>query len=396
MKVARVIETFLPNITGPVNQAYKISLELEKRNINSPVFTTYYNVKNVPDEEFIDLVSVKRLPYARIMQYCISPGIKKALEESNTKKKIDIIHAHTYRSYQTEQGYQFAKKHKIPFVLSAHGSLLGYDKYLKNKLVKMPYLIYDSLKKKLPAINADAVIVNSQLEYDDAIKFGIDKKKIHVIPVGIDTLLYEKKNKDPNFVLKKNKNGISLLFVARISRNRNLELLIHALHFIKKKNLNKKCKLFVIGKEIVNSDTDKRGYVAELKQLAQKLGVSDMIQFVGEKTGKELIDLYLNADIFVYTSLYENFGQPLLEAAAAGLPIISPRIGIAREIIKDGETGYFVEYDAKDVSDKIALLFDKNEREIFGKRLQTIVKKKYAWSKIINEYCKLYRSLTKK
>ncbi|MBS3137433.1 glycosyltransferase family 4 protein [Candidatus Woesearchaeota archaeon] len=395
MKVARVIETFLPNITGPVNQAYKISLELEKKNISSPVFTTYYNVKNVPDEEFINLVSVKRLAYARIMQYCISPGLGKALEESNAKKKIDIIHAHTYRSYQTEQGYQFAKKHKIPFVLSTHGSLLGYDKFLKNKLVKMPYLVYDSLKRKLPAIDADAVVVNSKSEYEDAIKFGVDKKKIHIIPVGIDTSLYEK-TAEEKLIQKKDKNKISLLSVARISRNRNLELLIKAVKILKEKYPNKNIELNIIGKEIVNSGTDRTGYIGELKKLSKMLGVDERISFRGEMKGDDLIRYYKNADIFVYTSLYENFGQPFLEAAAAGLPIISTHVGIALEIIKEGETGYFIEYNTKDVCDKIALLFNRKKREEFGKKLQMIVKQKYDWNIIIKKYCALYNSLLNK
>ena len=43
------------------------------------------------------------------------------------------------------------------------------------------------------------------------------------------------------------------------------------------------------------------------------------------------------ANIFVYPSLYENFGQPLIEAAAHGLPLISTPVGIARDIIIDGE-----------------------------------------------------------
>ena len=150
MKIARLIETFLPNITGPVNQAFKLSQKLEEKNIHSPVITSFYNVSNAPNEEFISLVHVTRLNFFRIMQYCISPALLKTMEKCNKKQKIDIIHSHTYRSYQTEIGYKFAKKNNIPFVLSTHGSLLGYDHYLKNDILKIPYRMYDLLKNKKP------------------------------------------------------------------------------------------------------------------------------------------------------------------------------------------------------------------------------------------------------
>jgi glycosyltransferase involved in cell wall biosynthesis len=263
----------------------------------------------------------------------------------------------------------------------------------------MPYLIYDSFNKKMPAIDADAVVVNSRLEYNDAVKFGIDKKKIHLIPVGIDVSLYKKsyeKNNAGKPAQKREENKIKLLFVARISRNRNLELIIKALKILKDKFPNKKIELTIVGREIVNSSTDKAGYIFELKKLSKKLGVDSCVFFIGEMKGNDLIECYKKADIFVYTSLYENFGQPLLEAAATGLPIISTPVGIARELIDKNKTGYFVKYDEKDVSDKIALLFERKKRDEFGKRLRETVRKKYDWKKIILQYCKLYNSLLKK
>ncbi len=421
MKVLRVIETFLPNITGPVNQAYRLSLELEKRNIHSPVITTYYNTKNAPNEEHIDLVSVQRLKYLRIMQYCISPQLKKALKKSQQEEKIDIIHAHTYRSYQTEIAAKFARKQKIPFVLSTHGSLLGYDNYLKNNLVKLPYQFYDLLTAKKAALLADAIIVNSKQEYQEALSFGIQKEKLHLIPVGIDVSLYEQKSSgDKENILNKrtkiiSKDKIRLLFVARISRNRNLELLINAVAILQQKLeqqelINKKSKnqitqkiikglpkieLRIVGKEIINSATDKLNYLEEMKQLAKKLSVDTMITFVGEKEGNELINEYKNADIFVYTSLSENFGQPILEAAATGLPLLTPKIGVAAELIIPSKTGYFIDYNPIDLAEKIMLLFNKQKREIMGENIQKIVKQNYAWDSIISEYNEIYNLLLK-
>ncbi|NIP99801.1 MAG: glycosyltransferase, partial [Nitrospinaceae bacterium] len=54
---------------------------------------------------------------------------------------------------------------------------------------------------------------------------------------------------------------------------------------------------------------------------------------------------YQSADVFVYPSRYENFGQPVLEAAAWGLPVIATSTGVASEIIREGETGFLTPPD---------------------------------------------------
>ncbi|GAH42294.1 unnamed protein product, partial [marine sediment metagenome] len=102
---------------------------------------------------------------------------------------------------------------------------------------------------------------------------------------------------------------------------------------------------------------------------------------------------YQAADIFVYTSLYENFGQTLLEAAAAGLPIISTPVGIAPEIVIDGETGFLVNDDSKMISERIRQLNNVSTRREFGTRIREIVKKKFAWSNIIDQYLQMYQDL---
>ena len=65
----------------------------------------------------------------------------------------------------------------------------------------------------------------------------------------------------------------------------------------------------------------------ELKLLANQLNLNSNVTFTGEKNPADLKLLYKSSNIFVYPSLYENFGQPLIEAAAHGLPLISTPVG---------------------------------------------------------------------
>jgi hypothetical protein len=98
LKVIRTIETFLPYICGPVNQAFQVSKGLKKLGIDSPVITTWSDVDpNLPANEVIDGVEVARFPtWFQLMRYCVSPGIWGAMQGA------DILHSHNYRNFQTD------------------------------------------------------------------------------------------------------------------------------------------------------------------------------------------------------------------------------------------------------------------------------------------------------
>ncbi len=101
MIVLRTIETFLPYVCGPVNQAFQISRRLKFHNVKSPVLTSYSDIDpNLPSVETINNVEVPRVPeLVRFMRYVINPGMIPHL------KNFDILHAHNYRNFQTDCGF---------------------------------------------------------------------------------------------------------------------------------------------------------------------------------------------------------------------------------------------------------------------------------------------------
>jgi len=188
---------------------------------------------------------------------------------------------------------------------------------------------------------------------------------------------------------KKVANGIlKLLFVGRLARVRRIELLIQAAE-----KLIFPFHLTIVGGEEKTSSVTRSGYIKELKDLVQKLNLNNKISFVGKKTQEELKEYYRMADIFVYPSKYENFGQPLLEAGAHGLPIVATPVGVARDIIIDGETGYLTSDDPKVMSDHIHLLQDNNLRQQMGIQIKKLIREKFDWVNIMSQYIALYRSL---
>lgn len=378
MKVIRTIESFYPFVTGPANQAFKISKGLYNKGVESPIFTTDFNVRNVKSEEYFNDVLVRRFKVTRrIMKYCFSPSMKKALEN----ERFDIIHSHNYRSYQSSLGYKIAKKKKKPFVISTHGTLLAYKNFNMGLASRLPYYVYDFITLKRVVKKADMVIAATEQEYKEALKFGIKKENLRTIPVGVNIKDYEP--------VKKDSSVLNLLFVGRISRDRNLEPIIKAMKILK----NEKIKLTIVGGEAKRSETSKIGYLKELKLLAKGLNIN----FTGPKYGKELINYYKKADIFVYTSFYENFGQTMLEAAAAGLPLVCTRVGVALDLIEEGKTGTFVIADrATDIARGVETFFDTKKRKHAQNILRKKVESDFNWNNVIEKYIKIYNRLDKR
>lgn len=244
----------------------------------------------------------------------------------------------------------------------------------------MPYHLYDIATLKTSAKRAQAIIVSSKFEYEDALEFGIAKEKIHIIPMGIEV---ERIRKDQS-----TSEQLQILFVGRIARVRRIELLLQAVS-----QLNFPFHLTIAGGEEKTSSVTRMGYLNELKQLTKQLNLENKVTFVGKKSQQELKTLYQSAHIFVYPSLYENFGQPLLEAAAHGLPLISTSVGIARDIIIEGETGYQISGKPEELKERIESLRNRDLRLQMGRRIQDEVKSRFDWGNIMDQYTNLYRSL---
>ena len=247
---------------------------------------------------------------------------------------------------------------------------------------QIPYELYDRLTLKTTAKKADAIVVSSKFEYEDAIEFGINPKKIRVIPMGIEIENLEEKITD------KSDESLRILFVGRLARVRRVELLLKAL-----RELDIPFCATIVGGEEKTASISRSGYMAQLKTLRSDLGLEEKVEFMGPQTAERVKGFYRKSDLFVYPSLYENFGQPILEAAAFGLPIISTDVGVARDLIENNETGFIVSGEPKQIANKIKDLADPKARFLMGKAIQKRVEINFGWNKIMNDYKALYESI---
>jgi len=140
-----------------------------------------------------------------------------------------------------------------------------------------------------------------------------------------------------------------------------------------------------------------RGEIEKYRDLVRENGVEEFCSFLGVITEDEKRELFKKATIFLLPSYAE--GQPIaiLEAMAAGLPVISTAVGSIPEVIKDGENGFLIEPgDYRELAEKIILLVaDGKFRERIGKKNYEIVREKHDIRRVVREIDEAYESLLK-
>jgi len=153
------------------------------------------------------------------------------------------------------------------------------------------------------------------------------------------------------------------------------------------KAFRKKPYLLYIGNDYLHKNLERLKSALEiLKKQGLDYELVLITEFVSEQ---ELDNLYKNASLFVFPSLYEGFGLPPLEAMKRGVPVVSSNATCLPEILGDAAL-YFNPLDIDDIAEKIKkVLADNNLREqLIQKGLAQV--KKYSWGKMAEETLKLY------
>lgn len=181
--------------------------------------------------------------------------------------------------------------------------------------------------------NVDLVIAPSRFMQSLLADYGIHPDKIVHVPHFIDATAW-----------KPVMTGDYALYVGRLSEEKGVDTLIAAAARAK-----------TVPVQIVGTGPDE----ARLKALAKELDATN-VTFRGFLAGRDLADAYAGARFLVVpSSWYEVFGLIVLEAYAAGKPVIATQMGGLGELVKEGETGLFASVgDAGDLAEKISMLWD--------------------------------------
>jgi glycosyltransferase involved in cell wall biosynthesis len=137
------------------------------------------------------------------------------------------------------------------------------------------------------------------------------------------------------------------------------------------------------------------GEMEAFKELIKEERFHKYVRYVEHITGQQLRDMYLASDIFVLPSYAENLPNSMLEAMAAGLPVVVSDVGAIPEIVTDGTNGFMIRAgDVKAIAEKIvSLATDRELRNSMSKRNLELIKEKYDMPIIAAKIDNIYREL---
>ncbi len=246
-----------------------------------------------------------------------------------------------------------------------------------------PYIVSTQKKRlKLVKKECDLIIAVSESTKKDIVEIlGIPEEKIRVVYPGIDDKFHTRNDKEIMKMKKKyNILGDYILSVGTIEPRKNLDRLIEAFKLFSNhsliKTLDEPIELVLVGKT-------GWGSLLPLPQHVRKLGLVE----------DELLPvLYSGAAMFLYPSLYEGVGYPILEAMASGTPVITSDRGSPKEVA--GEAGLYVDpLDIKEISIKMTNLFIDNKRREKMIEMGLAQARQFNWLKTARQTLSLYREL---
>jgi len=278
-------------------------------------------------------------------------------------------------------GYWLKKKFKKSLEIHFHGDFWG-------NTFQSEAGIFQLLLSKFIARYADGIRVVSQGIKEKLVKKGIAPEKIAVIPTPVDLEKFKafepekvKQIKDDYF------NKKIILYAGRLVKVKNLPLLLKAVAMIRNSKHN--IILLIIGEG---------GEKAKLKRKVRRLEIEDVVVFISSAPQKDLVNYYHAADVFVLPSFSESLGKVLIEAGAAGCPVVSTETTGARDIVVEGRTGYLAPIgDENAMVEKIlkVLRMEDSERKEMAKNAQRILEEKFSQEKSIEKVVTFWNKLIK-
>jgi glycosyltransferase involved in cell wall biosynthesis len=232
--------------------------------------------------------------------------------------------------------------------------------------------------------HADRVVAISHAVKDWLVKErSVPEEKVTVIHYGIEPERFSQSNRDLRATWNLDGNGI-VGSLGRFERRKGHDCLIQAMAATLERNPN---TLLLIGGH------DPLGYSKNLQALIDRSRLNSHVRLVGVQND---IPAFLNAlDVFAFASRSEGFGQVVIEAMAAGKPVVASKMPPMTEIVRDGETGLLVNPDDPQAfANAISwLLTYREQAQQMGKRGQERVYSHFSAQRMVDETLSLYSTL---
>jgi glycosyltransferase involved in cell wall biosynthesis len=382
IKVLRIINRF--NLGGPTFNAAFLT-----RFINDEFETIL--VGGVHDEGETDSYHILKqyeVPYILIPELRRTPNV--LLDRKAYKKIKDIIEiekpdiVHTHASKAGFIGRKAAKSSGVPIILHTfHGHVFhSYFNAVKTKAVKM-------LERRL-AKQSTGIIAISEKQKEELVKAHqiCTAEKVQVIPLGFDLNRFSvDKVKNRVEVRKKwgiEKQEVAIAIIGRLAPVKDHAYFLDIIAELAKRT-DQKIKVFIVG-----DGTERAAIEGRLKALNKGTEFVYMTSWI-----LDIAAFNHGMDIICLTSKNEGTPVSLIEAQAAGLPVVTTDVGGIKDVVQDDQTGFVIKQgDIETYVEKLRLLVeDSNLRDRMGQNGHNFVIRRFHYSRLVGDMEKYYKEL---
>lgn len=351
MRILMISDVYFPRINGVSTSIQTFKTEFEQQGHEVVLIAPDYPADYAQDSSIIRIRSRGVIfdPEDRMMR--MSDILSHT--ESLRAGRFDLIHVHTpFVAHYA--GVKLGKRLNIPVVITYHTL---FEEYLYHYIPFLPRGLLRKLARhfsRTQCNQASSIIAPSSIIVNLLQRYGV-QQSIEVIPTGIHCERFTRGD-GKRF---RDKFGIGLqrkvlLNVSRVAFEKNIGRLLEVVDRVRHE-VPEVCLV------IAGEGPARKAYARQ----AEQLGLGDHIVFVGYLDREtELLDCYRSADFFVFSSKTETQGLVLLEAMAAGVPVVSVAAMGTRDILLDCAAAAIVEDDNEQFSATlIDLLRDDNKHQ---------------------------------
>lgn len=355
MKILQVLHDSYEDVGGVSVHVRNISERLAKRH-DVTVFATNYRGLE-PWHETIKGVKVERFRcFAPKNAYFFTVDMPLRMR----KERFDIVHAHGYHAFPFHLA-TLAKGDR--FIATPHFHGVGHSSF-RNAVVRLLKPLGKRTLNKAKAIIAVSDFEKSLICHD----MRISEDRVTVIPNGVDFSEFEG-------LKRRDHEGRTILYVGYLISYKGAQYLVDVLP-----RLPKDVRLKIVGRGPMKPFLEKR---------ALDLGVSGRVDFYSNLSRKDLLQMYVDADVFALLSRYEAYSIAVAEALAASTPCVVARTSALAEW-DDGATCLGVNFPINlgELAERIKfLLGGRLEKRLFSKWYD---KKIMDWNRVAQEIEKTY------
>jgi glycosyltransferase involved in cell wall biosynthesis len=303
---------------------------------------------------------------------------------------------HTHASKAGALGRLAAHSLKVPIILHTfHGHV--FDAYFSHLSANF----YKNIERRLARLSTGIIAISEAQKYDLSHKYEIcPENKIRVIPLGFDLSRFRENQEEKRAAFRQNyqiaDDEIAIGIIGRLVPIKNHNLFLEALKILKEKS-SSKVRAFIVG------DGESRHHI-EQKASSLNINYTDwkvdrkktFLTFTGWITEMDQVNAGL--DIIALSSLNEGTPVSLIEAQAAGKPIVSTNVGGIGNVVVPGKTALLTHnLNPADFSEKLLMLTENEKlRTEMGKGGWEMVSKKFHYQRLVNDMASFYHELLEK